>query len=69
MGSAWASPASSRAMLHPLLDSFRVYEDVMLVLALLLDRFFDMDYPECAKAFETYVGTTKQIDALHAFYA
>ena len=59
-----------RAALHPLLrDSFRVYEDVALVLALLLDRFFDMDYPECVKAFETYVGTAKQIDALRAFYA
>ncbi|CAD6204525.1 unnamed protein product [Miscanthus lutarioriparius] len=69
MGSAGASRVV-RAVLHPLLsDSFRVYEDVVLVLALLLDRFFDMDYPECAKAFETYVGTAKQIDALHAFYA
>jgi hypothetical protein len=59
-----------RAALHPLLrDSFRVYEDVALVLALLLNRFFDMDYPECVKAFETYVGTAKQIDALRAFYA
>ena len=59
-----------RAVLHPLLrDSFRVYEDVALVLALLLDRFFDMDYPDCVKAFETYVGTAKQIDALRGFYA
>jgi len=55
-----------RAALHLLLrDSFKVYEDVALV----LDRFFDMDYPECVKAFETYVGTAKQIDALRAFYA
>ena len=68
-GSAGASRVV-RAALHPLLsDSFRVYEDVALVLALLLDRFFDMDYPECVKAFETYVGTAKQIDALRAFYA
>jgi len=64
-GSAGASRVV-RAALHPLLrDSFRVYEDVALV----LDRFFDMDYPECAKAFETYVGTAKQIDVLRAFYA
>lgn len=59
-----------RAALHPMLrDSFRVYEDVALLLALLLDRFFDMDYSDCVKAFETYVGTAKQIDALRAFYA
>ncbi|CAD6335017.1 unnamed protein product [Miscanthus lutarioriparius] len=59
-----------RVVLHPLLrDNFRVYEDVVLLLALLLYCFFDMDYPECAKAFETYVGTAKQIDALRAFYA
>ncbi|XP_066374070.1 probable clathrin assembly protein At4g32285 [Miscanthus floridulus] len=68
-GSAGASRVV-RAALHPLLrDSFRVYEDVALVLVLLLDHFFDMDYPECTKAFETYVGTAKQIDALRTFYA
>ncbi|RLM99887.1 putative clathrin assembly protein [Panicum miliaceum] len=58
------------ATLYPLLkESFQLYEDLSAVLALLLDRFFDMEYPECVKAFETYVSTAKQIDSLLAFYA
>jgi hypothetical protein len=58
------------ATLYPLLrDSFTLYDDISAVLAALLDRFFDMEYPECVKAFETYVGAAKQIDSLLAFYA
>ncbi|RLN31147.1 putative clathrin assembly protein [Panicum miliaceum] len=58
------------ATLYPLLkESFQLYEDLSAVLAVLHDRFFDMEYPECVKAFETYVSTTKQIDNLLAFYA
>ncbi|KAF8725658.1 hypothetical protein HU200_020201 [Digitaria exilis] len=59
------------ATLYPLLrESFTLYRDVAGVLAAILDRFFDgMEYPECVKAFETYVATAKQIDALIAFYA
>ncbi|CAL4903253.1 unnamed protein product [Urochloa decumbens] len=58
------------AVLYPLLkESFGLYGDVAAVLAALLDRFFDMEYPECVKAFEAYVGTAKQIDSLIAFYA
>ncbi|CAL4896056.1 unnamed protein product [Urochloa decumbens] len=58
------------AALYPLLkESFGLYGDVAAVLAALLDRFFDMEYPECVKAFEAYVGTAKQIDSLIAFYA
>ncbi|OEL18503.1 putative clathrin assembly protein [Dichanthelium oligosanthes] len=58
------------ATLYPLLkESFQLYEDLSTVLAVLLDRFFDMEYPECVKAFETYVSSAKQIDHLLSFYA
>ena len=64
---------SSRVVLttlYPLLkESFQLYEDLSAVLAVLLDRFFDMEYPECVKTFETCVSTAKQIDNLLAFYA
>ncbi|KAL6619794.1 hypothetical protein ACP70R_034933 [Stipagrostis hirtigluma subsp. patula] len=64
---------SSRVVLstlYPLVkESFQLYADVSVVLAVLLDRFFDMEYPECVKAFEAYVSTAKQIDDLLAFYA
>ncbi|CAN6340273.1 unnamed protein product [Urochloa humidicola] len=58
------------AALYPLLrESFELYGDVAAVLAALLDKFFDMEYPECVKAFEAYVSTAKQIDTLISFYA
>ncbi|XP_062181295.1 probable clathrin assembly protein At4g32285 [Phragmites australis] len=57
------------ATLYPMVkESFELYADVSVVLAVLLDRFFDMEYPECVKAFEAYVSTAKQVDELIAFY-
>jgi ANTH domain len=50
-------------------ESFQLYADVCEVLAVLLDRFFDMEYNECTKAFEAYASAAKQIDELCAFYA
>ncbi|CAN6336087.1 unnamed protein product [Urochloa humidicola] len=58
------------AALYPLLaESFELYGDVAAVLAALLDRFFEMEYPDCVKAFEAYVGAAKQIESLIGFYA
>jgi hypothetical protein len=50
-------------------ESFQLYSDICEVLAVLLDRFFDMEYAECVKAFEAYASAAKQIDELSAFYA
>ncbi|XXG47921.1 hypothetical protein AAC387_Pa02g2484 [Persea americana] len=50
-------------------ESFQIYSDVCEVLAVLLDRFFDMEYVHCVKAFEAYASAAKQIDELAAFYA
>ncbi|KAG1339215.1 Clathrin assembly protein [Cocos nucifera] len=49
-------------------ESFQLYADICDILAVLLDRFFDMDYPDCVKAFEAYASAAKQIDELCAFY-
>jgi ANTH domain len=55
--------------LYPIIkDSFQIYADTCEVLAVLLDRFFDMDYQDCVKAFEAHVSVAKQIDELIAFY-
>jgi ANTH domain len=55
--------------LYPIIkDSFQIYADICEVLAALLDRFFDMDYQDCVKAFEAHVSVAKQIDELIAFY-
>jgi hypothetical protein len=50
-------------------ESARLYDDVAVVLAVLLDRFFDMDYADCVKAFEAYVSAARLVDDLLAFYS
>lgn len=55
--------------LYPLVkESFQLYADICEVLAVLLDKFFDMEYPDCVKAFDAYASAAKQIDELVAFY-
>lgn len=55
--------------LYPVVrESFQLYADICEVLAVLLDRFFEMEYPDCVKAFDAYASTAKQIDELVAFY-
>ncbi|KAG6530456.1 hypothetical protein ZIOFF_012695 [Zingiber officinale] len=56
--------------LYPLVrESFQLYADTCEILAVLLDRFFDMEYPDCVKSFEAYASAAKQIDELCNFYA
>lgn len=56
--------------LYPIVrESFQLYADICEMLAILLDRFFDMDYADCVKSFEAYASAAKQIDELAAFYA
>ncbi|GAV85707.1 ANTH domain-containing protein [Cephalotus follicularis] len=55
--------------LYPVVkESFQLYADVCEVLAVLLDKFFDMEYADCVKAFDAYASSAKQIDELVAFY-
>ncbi|XP_027355370.1 probable clathrin assembly protein At4g32285 [Abrus precatorius] len=55
--------------LYPVVkESFQLYADICEVLAVLLDKFFDMEYPDCVKAFDSYASAAKQIDELVAFY-
>ncbi|PIN09863.1 Clathrin assembly protein AP180 [Handroanthus impetiginosus] len=49
-------------------ESFKLYADVCEVLAVLLDKFFDMEYQDCVKAFDAYVSSAKQIDELVGLY-
>ncbi|CAA7032890.1 unnamed protein product [Microthlaspi erraticum] len=55
--------------LYPVVrESFKLYADICEVLAVLLDKFFDMEYTDCVKAFDAYASAAKQIDELVAFY-
>ncbi|KAH6804751.1 epsin N-terminal homology domain-containing protein / clathrin assembly protein-like protein [Perilla frutescens var. frutescens] len=49
-------------------ESFKLYADICEVLAVLLDKFFDMEYQDCVKAFDAYTSSAKQIDELVGFY-
>ena len=56
--------------LYPVVrESFQLYADLCEILAVLLDRFFDMEYPDCVKSFEAYASAAKQIDELATFYS
>ncbi|KAL8162029.1 hypothetical protein V2J09_013518, partial [Rumex salicifolius] len=55
--------------LYPIVkESFKLYADICEVLAILLDKFFDMEYSDCVKAFDAYASSAKQIDELVLFY-
>ncbi|KAI6679226.1 hypothetical protein NL676_033107 [Syzygium grande] len=55
--------------LYPVVkESFQVYADICEVLAVMLDKFFDMEYHDCVKAFDAYASAAKQIDELIAFH-
>ncbi|GMH10844.1 hypothetical protein Nepgr_012685 [Nepenthes gracilis] len=55
--------------LYPVVkESFKLYGDICEVLAVLLDRFFDMEHSDCVKALEAYASAAKQINELLAFY-
>ncbi|KAG6417061.1 hypothetical protein SASPL_119211 [Salvia splendens] len=49
-------------------ESFKLYADVCEVLAVLLDKFFDMEHQDCIKAFDAHASSAKQIDELVGFY-
>ncbi|XP_009759128.1 putative clathrin assembly protein At2g25430 [Nicotiana tabacum] len=55
--------------LYPMVkESFQLYADICEVLAVLLDKFFDMEYQDCVKAFDAYSSAAKQIDELVGFF-
>ncbi|KAK3137709.1 hypothetical protein QOZ80_5BG0456140 [Eleusine coracana subsp. coracana] len=68
-GGARTSRVVLAALFPVLKDTLQLHADLAVVLAVLLDRFFDMEYHHCVKAFEAYVAASKQIDELLAFYA
>ncbi|XP_028779257.1 probable clathrin assembly protein At4g32285 [Neltuma alba] len=49
-------------------DSFKLYADIREVLAVLLDKCFDMEYPDCVKVFDAYASSANQVDELVDFY-
>ena len=49
-------------------ESFGLYANISEALAVLQDRFFEMEYADCVKVFDAHVGAAKLIDELVGFY-
>ncbi|KAL5547797.1 hypothetical protein UlMin_003028 [Ulmus minor] len=49
-------------------ESFSAYVEICEALGVLLDRFTEMEYADCIKAFNVYVAAAKMIDELVGFY-
>ncbi|CAI8610343.1 unnamed protein product [Vicia faba] len=56
------------AIHHIVRDSFKLYVEICDVLGVLMDRFMEMEYEQCVKAFEFYVRASKKMDELAVFY-
>lgn len=55
--------------LYPIVrESFQLYGDICDGLAVILDRFFDMEYKDSVKAFEMYSIAAKKIGELSSLY-
>lgn len=67
-GAAKSSRLVLVALYTVIRESFGVYVEICEALGLLLDRFLDMEYEVCVKAFESYVSAAKMIDELVGFY-
>ncbi|XP_020088118.1 putative clathrin assembly protein At1g03050 [Ananas comosus] len=56
--------------LYPLVkESFQIYYDLAEAMSALIDRFTDLDVPDCARVHNVFARLAKQLDELGAFYA
>ncbi|CAL1352676.1 unnamed protein product [Linum trigynum] len=56
--------------LYPIVkESFNLYYDITDILAVLIDRFMDLDLPEAVKIYEIFCRVAKQFDELESFYS
>ncbi|XP_009363999.2 LOW QUALITY PROTEIN: putative clathrin assembly protein At2g25430 [Pyrus x bretschneideri] len=68
VGAAKSSRLVIVALYEVVKESFRLYVEICEALGVVLDRFTEMDYADCAKAFDAYVNGAKMIDELVGFY-
>ncbi|KAL4183877.1 hypothetical protein AMTRI_Chr11g157270 [Amborella trichopoda] len=55
--------------LHPIVkESFQMYSEMAEAMGAMIDRFTDMEVPECVKVLEAFGRAGKQIDELEQFY-
>lgn len=50
-------------------ESFQMYYDLTETMGILIDRFMEMEIPECVKVYEIFSRVGKQFDELDQFYS
>ncbi|XP_058099983.1 putative clathrin assembly protein At1g03050 [Magnolia sinica] len=56
--------------LYPLVkESFQIYFDIMEIMGILIDRFMELEVPDCVKVYEIFSRISKQFDDLDQFYS
>ena len=55
--------------LYPIVkESFQVYYDITEIMGILIDRFMELEIPDCAKVYEIFCRIGKQFDELDMLY-
>lgn len=49
-------------------ESFQIYYDITEIMGILIDRFMELDIPNCVKVHEIFCRVSKQFDELDVFY-
>ncbi|KAJ7946691.1 AP180 N-terminal domain containing protein [Quillaja saponaria] len=56
--------------LYPIVkESMQIYYDITDIMEILIDRFMDLEVPDCVKVYEIFCRVGKQFDELDMFYA
>lgn len=56
--------------LHPVLkESFQLYYDLQEVMSVFVDRFMELEVPDCVRIFDIFTRLSKQFDDLDRFYS
>ncbi|TKY59533.1 putative clathrin assembly protein [Spatholobus suberectus] len=50
-------------------ESFQIYHDITEILRIFIDRFLDMEVPDCIKVYDIFCRVGKQYDELDLFYS
>ncbi|RZC62596.1 hypothetical protein C5167_024373 [Papaver somniferum] len=70
---SWGAARNNRVVIVALYaivkDSFQIYTDLTDIIAILIDRFLELEINECAKVHDIFTRAAKQFDELDAFYS
>ncbi|KAK4745141.1 hypothetical protein SAY87_011453 [Trapa incisa] len=58
----------SMALYSIVKESFQMYDEMTDIMAILTDRFMEVDVPDCVRIYEMFSRVRKQLEELNAFY-